>query len=279
MTPKINLHTHCNFCDGKNTPEEMVLAAIEKGFSVLGFSSHSMTPFQSDWHMKPEDHQIYKNTILNLKKKYEDKITIHWGFETDYVQNSSIPEKSRYKELEPEYLIGSVHYLGTLDQDYAVDDSTENVKEGLNRIYKNDGKQLVCDYFECERQMLKSGKFEIWGHPDLVRKRNPILKFFNEEESWYKEQVQLTVKAAAHTSVVAEINTGAIARGCMDDVYPSAYMLDLLYKAGIPVCVNSDAHSTDHLDCAFDRAYEIAKKIGYKELVYPVAGKEYIIKL
>ena len=64
-------------------------------------------------------------------------------------------------------------------------------------------------------------------------------------------------------------NTGAIARGNMDDTYPSAYFLQLLFEAGVPVCINSDAHTTSGLDCAFDRAAAIAKKTGYTELVYP----------
>ena len=33
-----NLHQHSTFCDGKNTPEEIVLAAIDKGFDVIGFN-------------------------------------------------------------------------------------------------------------------------------------------------------------------------------------------------------------------------------------------------
>ena len=37
---KTNYHTHSTFCDGKNTPEEMVLKAIEDNFDILGFSSH-----------------------------------------------------------------------------------------------------------------------------------------------------------------------------------------------------------------------------------------------
>lgn len=39
-----NFHTHSTFCDGKNTPEEIVLAALEKGFVSIGFSSHGYTP-------------------------------------------------------------------------------------------------------------------------------------------------------------------------------------------------------------------------------------------
>ena len=117
--------------------------------------------------------------------------------------------------------------------------------------------------------MLKAGGFEIWGHPDLIRKRNGILRLFDENESWYKEELQLTAKAAAKAGVIAEINTGAIARGAMDDTYPSEYFLTLIYEAGVPVCINSDAHDTKNLDCAFDRAIEKAKNAGYKELNYP----------
>ena len=41
MKYRQNLHTHTTFCDGKDTPEELVEAAIAKGFDSIGFSGHS----------------------------------------------------------------------------------------------------------------------------------------------------------------------------------------------------------------------------------------------
>ena len=41
MIPRFNLHTHTIRCDGKNTAEEMVLAAIELGCEGIGFSGHT----------------------------------------------------------------------------------------------------------------------------------------------------------------------------------------------------------------------------------------------
>ena len=35
---KTNYHTHTTYCDGVNTAEEMIQTAIEKHFSILGFS-------------------------------------------------------------------------------------------------------------------------------------------------------------------------------------------------------------------------------------------------
>ncbi|MBO5371040.1 MAG: PHP domain-containing protein, partial [Clostridia bacterium] len=35
-----DLHTHTTYCDGKDSPEDMVKTAIEKGLRVIGFSGH-----------------------------------------------------------------------------------------------------------------------------------------------------------------------------------------------------------------------------------------------
>lgn len=36
-----NLHAHTTFCDGKDTPEELVHEAIRMDMDSLGFSSHA----------------------------------------------------------------------------------------------------------------------------------------------------------------------------------------------------------------------------------------------
>ncbi len=283
---KINFHTHSTFCDGKNTAEEMLLAAIEKGFDVLGFSSHCMHPLDPDfykpfddiWHIPANNIKAYTEEIHRLQKKYADKIKIFLGFEADYfdstVYGTAIPDKKSYSDFAPDFLIGAVHFVNTDKGFYTVDHHAEVIKENLIRLYSKangqiDGKAAVCDYFAAEREMLKKGNFDILAHPDLLRKRNGELKFFSEEESWYKEEIKATAKEIARAGVITEINTGAIARGAMDSTYPSRAFLELLHDNGVPVCINSDAHTTDGLDCAFDRAAEEARRAGYKELNYP----------
>ena len=296
MEQKINLHTHSTFSDGKNTAEEHVLSAIEKGFTVLGFSEHSIHPldpaFYSEvdniWHMVPSQFSEYVATIKALKEKYADRIKLLIGFEADYFCSPEIglaaPDKNAYKEFSPDYLIGSVHFINTPGGYFTVDNKAEEVKRAIDMFYtdasgKVNGKALVCDYFNAERNMLKAGKFEIMGHPDLIRLRNGTLNYFDENESWFKEELKLTAKAAASAGVIAEINTGAIARGLMNDIYPCKQFLDYLYECGVPVCINSDAHKAEFLDASFDFAAQCAKKAGYDELSYPVQGKIIHIKL
>ena len=283
---KCNFHTHSQFCDGKNTAEEMVLSAIEKGFDVLGFSSHCLhplnpnfyKPFDHIWHIPSENVKAYTEEISRLKEKYSDKIKIYLGFEADYFESSeygtAIPSKANYADFSPDYLIGAVHFINTDKGFFTVDHKTEIVKENLLRFYSKangeiDGRAVVSDYFAAERKMLQKGDFDIIAHCDLVKLRNGPINFFNPEESWYKEELKETAKAIAAAGVIAEINTGAIGRGIMDDTYPSEYFLGLLHDKGVPVCINSDAHTTAMLDGAFDRAAALAKKTGYTELVYP----------
>lgn len=277
---KANFHTHTNFCDGRSTAEEMVQAAIEKGFDTLGFSSHCMYPFSSSWHIPVNNVEAYCTEIRHLKEAYKDKIDIQLGFEADYILNITSPDKNvDYKEFQPDFLIGSIHYIVKEGGNFTVDDSADSVRANIARFYTKggdwatlDSPSYVHDYFEAERQMLEKGNFDIIGHPDLIRMRNTVLHYMDEKESYYKEEVKLTARAIAKAGVIAEINTGAIARGNMDDVYPSEYFLSLLYELGVPVCINSDAHDAKNLDAAFDRALAVAKKIGYRELTYPCAG-------
>ena len=41
MILKGDFHTHSTYSDGDNTLEEMVQAALAKGFSAYGFSDHA----------------------------------------------------------------------------------------------------------------------------------------------------------------------------------------------------------------------------------------------
>ena len=41
---KTNYHMHTVWCDGRNTVEVMIRAAIDRGFDEIGFSSHARLP-------------------------------------------------------------------------------------------------------------------------------------------------------------------------------------------------------------------------------------------
>jgi len=267
---KSNLHTHSTFCDGKNTPEENVISAIEKGLKVLGFTSHSMYPFWSDTYMQPENFASYCEEIRRLQKKYESEIKIRLAFEADFIPGVSVPRHENYSAFNPDYLIGSIHFIFQRDGVFAVDNNPETLQEGAKKYYDGDFKSLIGDYFAIQKEMLEKGDFEILGHPDLVRKFNEKFPLFDENENWYKEYLKDFAKAVAKKGIATEINTGAISRGWLTKPYPSEYFLGLLHEAKVPIALNADAHSAENLDCAFDLGCELAKKAGYTEIIYDI---------
>ena len=111
--PLVNFHTHTTFCDGESTAEEVVLSAIEKGFSVIGFSGHATTPFDLTYCM--QDTEGYIAEVRRLKEKYDGKIRIHLGIEEDAMAQV---DRSRF-----EYVIGSLHYCRVDGVYYSIDSS------------------------------------------------------------------------------------------------------------------------------------------------------------
>ena len=267
--PSADFHMHTVFCDGNNTPEQMAEAAYRKGFSTIGFSAHSAWPVTTGCEMHPDRFQEYKTEICRLKKLYEGRMNIFLGLEIDYIPPVSCSELPFYKTFELDYSIGSVHYIHNPDKPelgiFAVDYTVEHIAAGIRNIFGGDKKKAVQTYFASEREMIDRGGFDIIGHIDLIRKRNSALSLFSEDDDWYKKELLATAEAAAKSGKFIEINTGAMARKAIDSPYPSQYFLELLHERNVPLVINSDAHSTEHIGYAFDIATELAIKSGYKE--------------
>ena len=98
-----NYHTHTTYCDGKNSPEEMVQAAIAADMAEIGFSVHAPLPFRTDWAIRVERLNDYKNELFLLREKYKDQIKIYVGIEQDYFSENSTDGF--------DYVIGSVHFI------------------------------------------------------------------------------------------------------------------------------------------------------------------------
>ena len=95
-----DLHMHTVFSDGKNTPEEMVLEAIRKGFDTVGISDHCYG--DPGGGMSLEDSVNYRAEIARLKEKYAGQIRVLCGLEQDMLTKDF---------AEYDYTIGSVHWL------------------------------------------------------------------------------------------------------------------------------------------------------------------------
>lgn len=273
MKRRMSYHVHTTFCDGSDSPETMVRSAIKQGMTDLGFSAHAMWPFSTQWHLNPGKYTEYCTEILRLKKKHAKNIQISLGFEADYISGLTSPNRSVYGQFNPDFLIGSIHYVPAPTHygskthkpaPWCVDASANEVERGIQNAFGGDGKRAMSAYWGTIREMVEGGDFEILGHADLPRKRNGILRFFDENTSWYRHELKKTVRVIARHGKIMELNTGAIPRGIKDLLYPSSTLLTLAYKAGIPITINSDAHDSAHVLGAYDSAREAALRAGYR---------------
>ena len=251
---KTNYHQHTTWCDGHDDAETMICAAIDRGFDEIGFSSHARLPDNEEGNLTPESAVRYAAEIRALAAKYADRISVRLGVEADYIPHDTTPEKARYASLGLDYMIGSIHWVVAPDgAQVPVDWSPERLEEGLRDHFGGDAEAYIRAYFAQERDMVAKFDFDILGHPDLIRKFNGRLHYFDETAPWYREELRLTADAIAASGKIVEINTGAIARGWMDDAYPSAEFRALLRARAVPFILSSDAHAATAIDCAFDR--------------------------
>ena len=262
---KVNLHTHTLFCDGRDTPEDMVLSAIEKGFSVLGFSGHSSSSFDGNGCIPDEDMPKYKAEIRRLKEKYKDRLLILCGIEQDYYATQPA--------VGFDYIIGSVHafHKGGFDMSPSsfvfVDYGTKQLKEALDKFYNGDEMALAEDYFERVSHVPEKTGCHIIGHFDLLTKFNEQEAIFDENHPRYVAAVDKALSRLLSSGAFFEINTGAMAKSLRTVPYPSASILRKINQGGGRIILSSDSHWKDTVDFAFEDARKLAKSCGFRSLI------------
>ena len=250
-----NIHTHTAFSDGKNTPEEMVLTAIAKGWHTIGFSDHSYTPFDLSYCMKRENYDAYRAEILLLKEKYKGRIDVLYGTEFDYYSPAGLKEGF-------DYFIAGVHYIQAGGVYYAVDHCVEATLQGISEGCGGDQNEYVRRYYENVAGCAALKPLYV-AHFDLLTKFGVI----DETTAYYRKTALEALDALLDASLPVEINTGAMARKKKDVPYPAKFLLDRVAERNGRVILGSDCHDAEYLDYAFDAALALAKEAGVKHVV------------
>ncbi len=240
-----DLHVHTTYSDGKNTPEEMVLAAIEKGMTTIGFSDHSYTPFDLECCIPLDRLDAYKAEIASLKDKYRDKIVILCGIEQDYY--SETPTDGY------DYVIGSVHYLKAGDEYFAVDLTAEEIFDAADRHFGGDIYALLAAYYQNVADVVEKTNADIIGHLDVIAKFNENGEMFDDTDERYIAAYTAAVDRLLKIGKPFEINTGALSRGYRVTPYPSKPIYDYIKQNGGRFILSSDSHAAENLCFQFDQ--------------------------
>ena len=258
--PKMNFHTHTTYCDGKESVESMIQAAIAKDFVRLGFSGHVFNDFRPEdqdiWCMSPERTQKYIEEVHMMAEKYKDKIDILCGIEQDFCSNVSTEGF--------DYVIGSVHYTEKDGMYYCVDESPEVLEKAIREGFGGDVYALTKRFFEMEAEVVKKTNATFIGHFDLVTKFNEGNRFFDPMDKRYRHAALEAMDALIETGRPFEINTGGMYRGFRTEAYPSIQLLKDLKERGGSILLSSDSHDGNSIGFQFAEAAQAAKEIGFK---------------
>ena len=254
-----NLHTHTVYCDGINTPEELVKEALCLGFDSIGFSGHSYMPWRPNVYLNPEREPLYKKDVLAVREKYKDLIDVYLGIE---VEMRSMPlDLSDY-----DYTIGSVHFVKKGNEFLAMDRSEDYVRDLINEHFGGDGMAYAKAFYETTALLGEYGRFDIVGHFDLVTKHAENVTFFDTESKEYQNAALEALHAVAKAHNVFELNTGAIGRGYRKTPYLAPFLMKELRSLGAHLVISSDCHDKNALAVYFPEAVEYVKSFGFTEL-------------
>ncbi len=255
-----NLHTHSTFCDGKNTPEQIVERAIELGFDSIGFSSHAPTCFCESCELRDVDE--YVRAINALKEKYSGKTDIFLGIEMDYY-SAGLVDTSRF-----DYSIASVHEMKRENGEILYFDySADRSREDINTLFGGDGVAFAKLYYQRLAELPTLFKADIVGHFDLITKyseRHPEL--IDTDSAAYRSAALEALHALRESFDLFEVNTGAIGRGYKKHPYPAPFILKELKALGAKLVITSDCHKMEFLDTGLKEARSLLSSLGFSEI-------------
>ena len=242
---KSDLHVHTNFCDGKNTPEEMVVSAIQKGVERLGLVVHAYTFFDNTYCVPKEKIKPFIDEMNRLKERYKGKIDLLCGVEMDYFSDM---DTSGF-----DYVIGSLHYFYTGGKYYSVDHAEKYFIENVLQAFGGDYYSACENYFENLSGYATRHNPDIIGHFDLVRKFNKGNKFFDENNPRYIKARNDALDKLIALNKPFEINVGGIARGYQDFPYPCKEVIEYIKQKGGSFTLTSDSHNVNTIGFQFDK--------------------------
>ena len=269
-----DIHIHTNHSHGKNSVQEMYERARELGVEVLGFSEHSPRPEAYSYPTEYREHLAatwpeYVAGVLALKEKGgAPKVLL--GLEMDYFPAEEAYLRRMTTAYPYDYIIGSVHYLGTWGFDFTADDWKAFSEEEAGQQY--------YDYFKALAGMARSGLAQVAAHPDLI-------KVFSIERfrDWLRgNQARTVVREALQAmkdgNMVMEISSAGLRKPCQE-IYPGPVLMEMAAEIGLPVSLSSDAHNLGDIAYGYAVLADYAREYGYTATAYVEKGRMQTLQL
>jgi histidinol-phosphatase (PHP family) len=251
----LDYHTHHYRCGhARGVMEDYIQAALAVGLKEIGVSDHSPI-----YHLGANPHPLprtamsqlelphYIDEALALQQKYAGRIAVKIGVESDYLEEHEAHYRSLWAGYPLDYVIGSVHWLGTWNIFYP------ELPNGMTAM------EAYLTYLNLTGRAAASGIYEIIGHLDCLKTRGHL------PDRAIIPPLEEAIRALADSGVAIELNTSGWRKECAE-CYPRAEVLARCHHWGVPVTFGSDAHDPHLVGAGYAEAVRLLKEIGYTEL-------------
>jgi len=248
----VDYHMHLRNGSGEIAHETSAIdpfveSAREVGVDEIGFTEHIyyFKQTRSLWTVPYHtercvyDLDAYVSAVVTARGR---GLPVKLGLEVDYVPGREDETRELLAPYPWDYLLGSLHYIGSL----GVDDEPRLV----DAVGVEDAWRL---YFETLAAAARSGLFDSLSHPDLIKIFGARAASFDYEP---------VVAAIADSGVAVEVSTAGLHKP-VHELYPHPEFLAACRALDIPVTLASDAHTPDVVGRDFDRALELLRSAGY----------------
>jgi histidinol-phosphatase (PHP family) len=248
----VDYHMHLRNGSGEiahetSAVDPFVESAREAGVDEIGFTEHIYyfkqtrplwtVPYHTERCVY--DIEAYVSAVVTARGR---GLPVKLGLEVDYVPGREDETRELLAPYPWDYLLGSLHYIGSL----AVDDEPRLVDAmGVEEAWRL--------YFETLAAAARSGLFDSLSHPDLV-------KIFGARAASF--DYGPVVAAIADSGVAVEVSTAGLHKP-VHELYPHPEFLAACRAREVPVTLASDAHTPDVVGRDFDRALELLRSAGY----------------
>ena len=248
-------HTHTNFShDGVPDPENLVLAAIDKGLKYLAVTDHcdmdclSLPGF--GW-VRQIDLPSRKAEISRLKEKYSKRIYLADGLEYGFVKEANPLYLDVQKNYETDYVINSVHIVEGVDVYF---------REYFDARTK---KQAYTAYLDAVRASVDAPyDYDAIGHLGYIA-RCSTYPDKHMRYADYSDLIDDILKAVIAKGKALEVNTSS--KGTRCDLFHDTDILARYRELGGElVTIGSDAHEPKRLCADFEEAVSAMLKVGFR---------------
>lgn len=245
-------HLHTPLCHhATGDPMAYARAARAAGLDEIGFSDHNPSPtLRDDWRMGMGDLPRYLDMVAEAMEQSpaENGPVVRLGMECDWLPGERGWLESLATLAPWDYFIGSVHYI---TPDWDVDNP-----KWIGRITAHGVEETWKMYWSAYADAVRSGLFDIMGHPDLVK------KFGHRPAGDLRRYYDPVILALVDANVAIELNTAGWRKDCAEQ-YPARGFLELAALAGVPLVISSDAHAPEETGHRFAGAAVVASESGF----------------